>query len=167
MTQEERLKEREIIKYYSGEIQSDPGNFVNYVFRSLAYEFLQEYQLALNDALAVVKLKEDYWKGNYQVAKMYLYLNQTGKAVEMVNKYRNHSSFADLVKEIDQTKSYTQVKPKISSNAENQRSRGSKYPPPSCTDYDRTGNPLDDHHDGRVKPVDKSKKSCWYKPWTW
>lgn len=90
-----------VLQYYTKQIETDPGNPVNYVFRSACYEHYQDYQSALNDALEVCRLDPYSWKGDHQAMKMFLKLGRFDKAFEIASIYSDDESFKPLNEELN------------------------------------------------------------------
>lgn len=90
-----------VIQHYTKQIEIDPGNPVNYVFRSACYEHYQDYQSALNDALEVCRLDPYSWKGDHQAMKMFLKLGRFDKAFEIASIYSDDEFFKPLSEELN------------------------------------------------------------------
>lgn len=98
-----------VLPYYTAQIKMDPGNSINYVFRSACYEHFKKYQEALNDALMVSRLDPESWKGDHQVMKMHLKLGNLVEANEIASRYEDDESF-DLLREKLKTKLSNKVR---------------------------------------------------------
>lgn len=124
MNAPESNETQRVLQYYTKQIEIDPGNPINYVFRSACYEYNQDYQSALNDALKLCQLDHDSWKGDHQAMKMSLKLGKLDDAYKIGSRYGSDESFQPLIEELMSRK---EIRPKKEHNQKGRRRAQNSY----------------------------------------
>jgi tetratricopeptide (TPR) repeat protein len=101
MTDQEKA---EGIRFYTKKIKENRNNMFAYVMRSAGYESMGKYDAALVDALQIIDLDSEYWRGHYLALKFYIHLANWEEATKIVQKFENDESFEDLIKKFHQLK---------------------------------------------------------------
>jgi tetratricopeptide (TPR) repeat protein len=115
----------EAIKFYTQKIDKNPEKTGPYVMRSACFESMENYDAALADALRIIDLKPEFWRGHYLALKCYIQVENLTDARKIVQQYECDEFFKDLLKKFRQLEANILPKVQQSNEVQSRSSRGS------------------------------------------
>lgn len=97
---EQKEKTKKLLQYFNKRIKTEPNDVALYVFRSTCYEELENYELALADALTIINLDQSYWKGHHQALNIRIKMG-TAAEEKIPECFTTKESFKDLMEKRD------------------------------------------------------------------
>lgn len=113
------------IKFYTQKIDENQEKIGPYVMRSACYESMGNYDAALADALRIIDLKPEFWRGHYLALKCYIQAENLTDARKIIQHFECDDSFKDLLEKFRQLEAKIQPKVQGSNVVQSRFSGGS------------------------------------------